>query len=116
MALGVIEGYADQAKRGALDEDEAKARALATLSTMQANKGVDYFFVTDEVPTMLMHPTRPDLIGKPLDDVLSPDGKRIFPEFVRVAAAMSTTAGPRPARKIRCRRPRMRCCTNRGAG
>ena len=87
MALGVIEGYADQAKRGALDEDEAKARALATLSTMQANKGVDYFFVTDEVPTMLMHPTRPDLIGKPLDDVLSPDGKRIFPEFVRVAQA-----------------------------
>ena len=87
MALGVIEGYADQVKRGALDEDEAKARALATLSTMQANKGVDYFFVTDEVPTMLMHPTRPDLIGKPLDDVLSPDGKRIFPEFVRVAQA-----------------------------
>ncbi|WP_454259250.1 methyl-accepting chemotaxis protein [Pseudoxanthomonas mexicana] len=87
MALGVIEGYAEQAKRGALDEDKAKARALATLSTMQANKGVDYFFVTDEVPTMLMHPTRPDLIGKPLDDVLSPDGKRIFPEFVRVAQA-----------------------------
>ena len=29
MALGVIEGYADQAKRGALDEDEAKARAIA---------------------------------------------------------------------------------------
>ena len=81
MALGVIEGYADQAKRGALDEDEAKARALATLSTMQANKGVDYFFVTDEVPTMLMHPTRPDLIGDvgarnllSLQDALPPVG------------------------------------------
>ena len=87
MALGVIEGYAQQAKAGTLDEADAKARALATLATMQANKGVDYFFVTDEAPTMLMHPTRPDLVGKPLDDVLSPDGKRIFPEFVRVARA-----------------------------
>ncbi|HEV7269886.1 cache domain-containing protein, partial [Pseudoxanthomonas sp.] len=87
MALGVIERYAQQAKDGTLDEADAKARALATLASMQANKGVDYFFVTDEAPTMLMHPTRPDLVGKPLDDVLSPDGKRIFPEFVRVARA-----------------------------
>ena len=87
MALGVIEGYAKQVEAGTLDEAQAKESALATLASMQANKGVDYFFVTDEAPTMLMHPTRPDLIGKPLDDVLSPDGKRIFPEFVRVARA-----------------------------
>ena len=87
MALGVIEGYAKQVQAGTLDEAQAKESALATLASMQANKGVDYFFVTDEAPTMLMHPTRPDLIGKPLDDVLSPDGKRIFPEFVRVARA-----------------------------
>jgi methyl-accepting chemotaxis protein len=87
MALGVIEGYAKQVQSGTLDEAQAKESALATLASMQANKGVDYFFVTDEAPTMLMHPTRPDLIGKPLDDVLSPDGKRIFPEFVRVARA-----------------------------
>jgi methyl-accepting chemotaxis protein len=87
MAVGVIEGYAKQVEAGTLDEADAKARALATLALMQANKGVDYFFVTDEAPTMLMHPTRPDLVGKSLDDVLSPDGKRIFPEFVRVARA-----------------------------
>ena len=34
-----------------------------------------------------MHPTRPDLNGKPLNDVLSPDGKRIFPAFVTAAQA-----------------------------
>ncbi|WP_447939740.1 methyl-accepting chemotaxis protein [Pseudoxanthomonas mexicana] len=87
MALGVIEGYAKQVKAGTLDEAAAKEGALATLATMQANKGVDYFFVTDEAPVMLMHPTRPDLIGKPLQEVQSPDGKHIFPEFVRVAKA-----------------------------
>ncbi|WP_394694992.1 methyl-accepting chemotaxis protein [Pseudoxanthomonas japonensis] len=87
MALGVIGSYARQAEAGTLDEAEAKARALAALAAMQANDGVDYFFVTDEAPVMLMHPSRPDLIGKPLGEVESPDGKRIFPEFVRVAKA-----------------------------
>ncbi|SDR21316.1 methyl-accepting chemotaxis protein, partial [Pseudoxanthomonas sp. CF385] len=87
MALGVIEGYAKQVQAGSMEEAAAKEGALATLATMQANKGVDYFFVTDEAPVMLMHPTRPDLIGKPLQDVQSPDGKHIFPEFVRVAKA-----------------------------
>ena len=87
MALGVIEHYAGQVADGRIDEAEGQRLALASLSAMQANNGVDYFFVTDEEPRMLMHPTRPDLIGKPIADVLSPDGKRIFPEFVRVAQA-----------------------------
>ncbi|MCR6687186.1 methyl-accepting chemotaxis protein [Pseudoxanthomonas sp.] len=85
MALGVIEGYAARAEAGEMDLDTAKAQALATLKVMQASKGVDYFFVTDEEPRMLMHPTRPDLAGKPVADVLSPDGKAIFPAFVKAA-------------------------------
>ncbi|SOD57975.1 HAMP domain-containing protein, partial [Pseudoxanthomonas wuyuanensis] len=87
MALGVVEHYAGQAKSGAMDEETAKQLALQSLSVMQANQGVDYFFVTDEEPRMLMHPTRADLKGKSVADVLSPDGKRIFPEFVRAARA-----------------------------
>lgn len=47
MAMGVIEGYAQQAKAGTLDEADAKARALATLATMQANKG----WTTSSSPT-----------------------------------------------------------------
>jgi methyl-accepting chemotaxis protein len=87
MAVGVVESYAERAAKGELSLDEAQRQALATLATLQANKGVDYFYVTDEKPTMLMHPTRPDLVGKPLNDVLSPDGQRIFPAFVKVAQA-----------------------------
>ncbi|HYG06885.1 MAG TPA: methyl-accepting chemotaxis protein [Stenotrophomonas sp.] len=87
MALAVVESYAERAGKGELTLAEAQRQALATLATLQANKGVDYFYVTDQKPVMLMHPSRPDLIGKPLNDVLSPDGKRIFPEFVRVAQA-----------------------------
>ncbi len=87
MALGVVEIYAKRAESGELSLADAQQHALATLATLQANKGVDYFYVTDEKPIMLMHPTRPDLIGKPLNDVLSPDGKHIFTEFVKVAQA-----------------------------
>ena len=87
MAMGVVERYASFATDGRMTQEEAQAAALEALAAMQANKGVDYFFVTDRAPNMLMHPTRPDLIGKPLADILSPDGKRIFPEFVRVANA-----------------------------
>ena len=56
MAVSVIEGYAKQVETGAMEEDAAKAAALAALATMQANEGVDYFFVTDDQPVMLMPP------------------------------------------------------------
>ncbi|MBB6066503.1 HAMP domain-containing protein, partial [Pseudoxanthomonas broegbernensis] len=85
MAMSVVEGFARRAESGELDQAAAQAAALDALASMQASGGVDYFFVTDQEPRMLMHPSRPDLIGKPIADVLSPDGKRIFPEFVRVA-------------------------------
>ncbi|PPT94817.1 chemotaxis protein [Xanthomonas arboricola pv. guizotiae] len=87
MAIAVVNGFAERAEKGEMDVDSAKKAALHTLSTMRARGGVDYIYVTDQAPVMLMHPTRPDLNGKPLNDVLSPDGKRIFPAFVAAAQA-----------------------------
>ncbi|PPT70482.1 methyl-accepting chemotaxis protein [Xanthomonas arboricola] len=87
MAIAVVNGYAERAEKGEMDVDSAKKAALHTLSTMRARGGVDYIYVTDQTPVMLMHPIRPDLNGKPLNDVLSPDGKRIFPAFVTAAQA-----------------------------
>ncbi len=87
MATAVVNGYAERAEKGEIDVETAKKSALHTLSTMRARGGVDYIYVTDQTPTMLMHPTRPDLVGKPLSDVLSPDGKRVFPAFVTAAQA-----------------------------
>ena len=64
MALGIVEDYARRAEAGEMPLDEAQAGALRALSAMRANGGVDYFFVTDEQPTLLMHPVREDLVGK----------------------------------------------------
>ncbi len=87
MALGVIGHYDALAHSGGMSPEQAKTAALQAVSAMQANKGLDYFSVIDESPSMLMHPTRKDLIGKPLAGFISPDGKHIYTEFVKVSRA-----------------------------
>ena len=85
IALAVIEDYDRRAKAGKLSLTEAKMRALATIEHMQAGKGTDYFFITDQTPKLLMHPYRRDLIGQPVNNITSADGKRIFVELVHTA-------------------------------
>ncbi|WP_411834782.1 methyl-accepting chemotaxis protein [Pseudoxanthomonas mexicana] len=87
LAIGVIDEYARRVEKGEMDLESAQRDALLAVGRMQANGGVDYFYVHDEEPRMLMHPLREDLVGKPLGDVLSPDGKHIYPEFVKAARA-----------------------------
>src|SRR5690606_14750380 len=84
MAIGVIGQYGAMAESGELDEADAKAAALRAMRGMHSPDGMDYFFILDTEPRMLMHPT---LEGQPLKDVLSPDGRAIFPEFVRAGTS-----------------------------
>ncbi|WP_295917326.1 cache domain-containing protein, partial [uncultured Xanthomonas sp.] len=87
LALGVVRAYAAEVDKGSMPLAEAQRTALRTLESMRARDGVDYFYVHDLHPTMLMHPTRHDLVGKDIGQVLSADGKPIFREFVKVAEA-----------------------------
>ena len=47
-------------------------------------KNTDYFWINDMVPTMIMHPIKPQLDGKNLSDNKDPNGKKLFVEFVNV--------------------------------
>ncbi|MBN6101644.1 cache domain-containing protein [Xanthomonas sp. CFBP 8703] len=87
LAIGVVQAYAANVEGGQMPLDEAQRTALATLESMRARDGVDYFYVHDMRPTMLMHPTRHDLVGKDIGNVLSADGKPIFRQFAAAAAA-----------------------------
>ncbi|WP_371182285.1 methyl-accepting chemotaxis protein [Xanthomonas sacchari] len=87
LALGVVRAYAAEVDKGSMPLEEAQRTALRTLESMRARDGVDYFYVHDMHPTMLMHPTRKDLVGKDIGQVLSADGKPVFREFVKVAEA-----------------------------
>jgi methyl-accepting chemotaxis protein len=83
--LAVVQRYADLAQAGKLPEDVAQREALKVLSTLRSKDGTDYLWVNDEHPRMLMHPHQKQLDGKDLTDYVSPDGKHIFVEMVKVA-------------------------------
>ena len=84
-AMTVVRRYADLAQAGKLADDVARREALLVLSTLRSRDGTDYLWVNDEHPRMLMHPHQKQLVGKDLTDYVSPDGKHIFVEMVKVA-------------------------------
>jgi c-di-GMP phosphodiesterase len=68
------------AKLRAEGVERAKAEELILSDLQKERFGVDgygYFFVVDEARRIILHGTIPELEGRPLDGVLSPDGKSI---------------------------------------
>ncbi len=68
-AYSVVAAYRDMAEKGELPENEAKAQAMARIKSMRY-AGNNYVWInsTDRpFSKMIMHPTAPQLDGKPLD-------------------------------------------------
>ncbi|WP_026687311.1 methyl-accepting chemotaxis protein [Azovibrio restrictus] len=80
-AHAVIEHHARLVQEGKLDEAQAKTLALDTLRAMRYDK-VEYFWVNDYQPRVLMHPIKPELQGKDMSATKDPNGKLLFVEFV----------------------------------
>lgn len=78
---------------------EAQSRALEAIRAIRY-RGEEYVWINDMTPSMVMHPFRPDLEGKPLGDFKDPTGFRLFVGFVdAVRANGAGTVGylwPRP--------------------
>ena len=69
--------YAD----GEITEDEAKANALNALGAIRYRE-VEYVFITDMDHRIVMHPIKPDLVGKDMGDFTDPSGLYLFREIV----------------------------------
>ncbi|WP_303785538.1 methyl-accepting chemotaxis protein [Azovibrio restrictus] len=80
-AHAIIEHHARQVQEGRLSEAEAQKNALDTLRAMRYDK-VEYFWVNDFHPRVLMHPIKPELAGKDMSGLKDPNGKLLFVEFV----------------------------------
>jgi methyl-accepting chemotaxis protein len=65
---------------------EAQTAALDALRGLRYDK-VEYFWVNDMTPNVVMHPTKPELNGKDVSTMADPDGKLLFVEFVKVVQA-----------------------------
>ncbi|MBI2256301.1 MAG: cache domain-containing protein [Proteobacteria bacterium] len=87
VAYGLVTYFAEQAKAGAMTEDEAKQRAMAALESTRYDEK-EYFWINDMTPRMLMHPTAKKLLAKDsIADVTDPNGKALFIEMINVVKA-----------------------------
>jgi len=80
----LIDGYKARVKSGELTEAEAKKRAIDNIRSLRY-EGNEYFWINTLEPVMVMHPIKPELEGKKLDDIKDPNGKQIFVEMAKVA-------------------------------
>ncbi len=85
-ALGILRHYHQLEEAGSLSREEAQERSRQVIKSMTFGRdGLDYFWINDFQPRMIMHPFRPDLEGEDLSDFQDPQGVHLFLEFVAVA-------------------------------
>jgi len=80
-ALGVVESFAARSDSGELTQAEAQRQAAETLRGLRYS-GVEYFWINDMAPVMIMHPFKPELEGTDLSGITDPSGTHLFVEFV----------------------------------
>jgi PAS domain-containing protein len=69
---------------GSLSSEEAKAQAMSAVSMIRYGEtSKEYFWITDTMPRMIIHPYRPDLNGADLTEYRDSNGKQVFVEFVK---------------------------------
>ena len=81
IAHGAIASAHEREKRGELSREAAQALARTTLSAMRYDK-VEYFWINDMAPRMVMHPIKPELDGKDVGGMKDPNGFALFQGFV----------------------------------
>jgi len=80
VAHGLVAHYDKQAQAGKLSKEEAQVAAIAAIKSLRYDK-VEYFWINDLNDMMVMHPIKPDMDGKKLDQLKDKAGKLLFVEF-----------------------------------
>ncbi len=83
LASSIMRGYEKQVKDGALLLPEAKKKATADIKRLRY-AGENYIWLNDMQPVMIMHPLKPELDGKKLNEFKDPNGIYLFMEMVAV--------------------------------
>ena len=82
QAMSIANRYYTLAQNHTLTDDDAKRQALAQIGALRY--GTDgYFSVNDSRPVMLMHPFKPELVGKTLASFADPAGNHLFVDIVK---------------------------------
>ncbi len=82
-AWSILSKYESDERNGLLSREEAQKTAVSRIQYLRyGDENKDYFWITDMVPNMIMHPYRSDLNGKDLTTFSDPHGKKLFVECV----------------------------------
>lgn len=81
----LLESYHERELSGELSRADAQKRAILRIKGLRYGpENKDYFWINDMTPRMIMHPYRPDLVGKDVSGFKDSHGKHLFVEFVQV--------------------------------
>lgn len=83
-AWSILRDYQREVKEGNMGKEEAQEAAIGRIRNLRYGPDLlDYFWITDMYPRMIMHPYRKDLEGEDLNDFTDPEGIKPFIEFVK---------------------------------
>lgn len=80
---GILAHYHKLEVEGTLGREQAQAAALAEIKDLRYDK-IEFFWINDMVPHMVMSPAKPELDGKPVGDFKDPAGNYLFRGFVDI--------------------------------
>ncbi len=83
LVHSMLNQYNERVKKGEFTLEEAQARAIANIQWLRYDEK-EYFWINNMQHIMVMHPYKPELNGKNLENLKDPKGKRFFAEFVEV--------------------------------
>jgi methyl-accepting chemotaxis protein len=86
IAHGALAAAHEREKRGEMTREAAQSLARRTIAAMRYD-GVEYFWINDMTPRMVMHPIRPELDGKDVGGMKDPSGFALFQGFVDTVRA-----------------------------
>jgi methyl-accepting chemotaxis protein len=82
-AAGILKHFHGLESAGSLSREDAQKQAMELIRGLRY-AGQEYFWINDQTPVMIMHPTNPKLEGQNLSGFKDPDGKALFNEMVAV--------------------------------
>lgn len=84
IVISRLNEYDSLIEKGILSSEQAKKQAVKEIELLRYGpEKKDYFWITDTIPVMVMHPYRKDLNNKNVASFTDPDGKKLFSEFTK---------------------------------
>ena len=85
VGSSVIKHYYALEQSGEMNEAQAKTAALEAIKAIRyGDQGKDYFWISDQNATIIMHPIKPALDGTDGSAIKDKNGNAIFVEFAKV--------------------------------